>query len=140
MRDVVEETRDEVSSHSQYEAFLFTSRFTRQCEIDEIANKFCIPDPPFLCYLPSKTDRAYNATQDLCVFRDVLKGGLRFPLHPFIPEILGSYKIHPTQIHPNGWHLITCFMVRCKQLGVEPNVRIFRQMFNIKNHVQKHAS
>lgn len=76
--------------HSKYEAFSFTSRFDFQSEINEIANKFCMPDAQFIFYLPSKVDHSCNTTRDLRIFRDTLDGGLRFSLHPFIPELLCS--------------------------------------------------
>ena len=138
IREVIEETITEAPSLTMYEAYNYPTKFKTQSEIDDLASKYCIPTNQFVCYLPSNAARACNGCQDLCVFKDALDAGLRFPLHPFIPDLLSSFKIHPAQIQPNGWKTIICFMVQCKRLGHKPKVRIFRRIFHIKNNVSTH--
>lgn len=115
LRDVIEEARDEVPSHSKLEAFACETKYDCQSDIEELASKYCISNPPYMCYLPTKVDHPSNATKDLCVvFKEALEAGLRFPVHSFIPDIIASFKIHPAQFVPNAWLTIICFLVWCK--------------------------
>lgn len=98
VRDVVEETETEAPSLTKYEAYNYPTKFKAQCDIDELASKYCIPTDQFICYLPTNADRTCNASKDLCVFKETLDARVRFPLHPFITELLRSFSIHPSQI------------------------------------------
>lgn len=57
---MVEETRDEFSSLSIYEAFTCYTKFNIQSEIDDIVNRYSISDH-YMCYLPTKSAGACNA-------------------------------------------------------------------------------
>lgn len=47
----------------------------------------------------------------IAVYELYLKNGLRFPLHPFIPELLRAYKIALCQLMPNA--LFLSLFVKC---------------------------
>ena len=57
--------------------------------------------------------------------------GLRFPLHPFIKEVLQHFNICPSQLDPNGWGILASLLAffRDKGLGV-PNVALLLHLFS----------
>lgn len=69
----------------------------------------------------------------LCVYKDTILAGIRFPFHPFIPTLLADVQINSCQLAPNAWRLILCFMVICLKKNFPPSVAIFRNNFQFKN-------
>ena len=67
----------------------------------------------------------------VCFFEVAFDNGLRFPLHPFIKEVLQHFNICPSQLAPNGWGILVGLLAffRDKGLGV-PNVALLLQLFN----------
>ena len=65
---------------------------------------FRIPDPDErACCLKYKGD---------VVFYEVdFQAGLRFPLQPFVRELLDYFPLAPGQVAPNGWRMIISCMV-----------------------------
>lgn len=50
LRDVMKKAHDEVSSHSKF-AFICEIKHDCQSDIDELVNKYCIPDLPYMCVI-----------------------------------------------------------------------------------------
>lgn len=71
-----------------------------------------------------------------CCFEDQLKGGLRFPIHPFICEVLNYFRIPLAQVVPNGMRIVVRFMLSCRQQSVKPTIELFRYFFQLKKAVQ----
>lgn len=71
-----------------------------------------------------------------CCYEDQLKGGLRFPLHPFIPQLLSYYKTPVAQVVPNGVRIITQFLLSFLEQGVTPTIELFRYFFQMKRAAQ----
>lgn len=38
----------------------------------------------------------------VAVYKDSMETGLRFPLHPFVVEVLNAYNITVSEVYPNG--------------------------------------
>lgn len=57
--------------------------------------------------------------------------GLRFPLHPFIKDLLNPYQLILTNLLPNSWLTINGFISFCKLLGVSPSMRMWRNLFTL---------
>ena len=64
-------------------------------------------------------------------FEVAFNNGLRFPLHPFIKEVLQHFNICPSQLAPNGWGILVGLLVffRDKGFGV-PNVALLLHLFS----------
>ena len=67
----------------------------------------------------------------VCFFEVAFDNGLRFPLHPFIKQVLQHFHICPSQLAPNGWGILVGLLVffRDRGLGV-PNVALLLYLFN----------
>ena len=66
-----------------------------------------------------------------CFFEVAFDNGLRFPLHPFIKEVLQHFNICHSQLAPNGWGILVSLLTffRDKGLGV-PNVALLLHLFS----------
>ena len=67
----------------------------------------------------------------VCFFEVAFYNGLRFPLHPFIKQVLQHFHICPSQLAPSGWGILVGLLVffRDRGLGV-PNVALLLHLFN----------
>ena len=67
----------------------------------------------------------------VCFFEVAFDNGLRFPLHPFIKQVLQHFHICPSQLDPNGWGILVGLLVffRDRGFGV-PNVPLLLHLFN----------
>ena len=67
----------------------------------------------------------------ICFFEVAFDNGLRFPLHPFIKEVLQHFNICPSQLAPNGWGILVGLLAffRDRGFGV-PNVALLLHIFN----------
>ncbi|GAB2292968.1 hypothetical protein Dimus_027192 [Dionaea muscipula] len=59
------------------------------------------------------------------VYRHSVQFGLRFPLCPFYQSLCSFLRISPSQLTPNSWGTICTFLLRCRELEVEPNPNLF---------------
>ena len=68
----------------------------------------------------------------VCFFEVAFDNGLRFPLHPFVKQVLQHFHICPSQLAPNGWGILVGLLVffRDRGLGV-PNVALLLHLFNL---------
>ena len=69
----------------------------------------------------------------VCFFEATFENGLRFPLHPFIKNVLQHFNVCPSQLYPNFWGLLVCLLVffRDKGLGV-PTIALLLDFFSVK--------
>ncbi|GFP93660.1 hypothetical protein PHJA_001510400 [Phtheirospermum japonicum] len=60
------------------------------------------------CYVPGPEDGGLSMAPhfSLCLYEDMFRAGVRFPLHPSICEILNFYNVCPAQLAPNAWKVI----------------------------------
>ena len=69
----------------------------------------------------------------VCFFEVAFENGLRFPLHPFMKEVLQHFTTCPSQFAPNGWGILVGLLTyfRDRGLGV-PNVALLLHLFSPK--------
>lgn len=70
-------------------------------------------------------------TKHICVivFVKQLRLGLRFPLDPFIMEVLSLFQSSIAQIHHNSWRILISFMFLCWFHYLTPYARVFASMY-----------
>ena len=61
--------------------------------------------------LPREEERAYHFLPgEVCFYEAAFLSGLRFPIHPFLMELLGRFGIIPGQFMPNSWRIVVSCM------------------------------
>ena len=61
--------------------------------------------------LPRQEERAYHfLLKEVCFYEAAFQSGLRFPIHPFIMELLNHFNITPRQLMPNSWRILVSCM------------------------------
>ena len=65
-----------------------------------------------------------------CFFEVAFENGLRFPLNPFIKNVLQHFNVCPSQLSPNFWSVLVGLLVifRDKGLGV-PSIALLLDFF-----------
>lgn len=82
---------------------------------------------------PRVEDRMVFARDgEFVIFRDSLKGGFRWPLHPFFMSLLVEHNMSLGQLVPKGWRMLTYFFIACRYLGINPYVDLCRMVFDLK--------
>ena len=80
---------------------------------------------------PPKCIAVYEPTFDL---------GMRFPLHPFIREVLEFFNITVAELYPNVWGCLNAFFLISRIMGLNPSLTAFRHIFRAKLcNSQNHA-
>ena len=60
---------------------------------------------------PNDEDRACHFFPgEICFYEAAFSYGLRFPVHPFIMELLDHFGIAPGQLMPNSWRIVVNYM------------------------------
>uniref|UniRef100_A0A2N9FRQ1 Transposase (putative) gypsy type domain-containing protein n=1 Tax=Fagus sylvatica TaxID=28930 RepID=A0A2N9FRQ1_FAGSY len=79
---------------------------------DRIRRRYQIPDDVVL-RIPDSDERACcpKYEGDVAFYEADFKAGLRFPVQPFVRELLDYLSLAPGQINPNGWRTIISCMV-----------------------------
>ena len=95
-----------------WKALTFFSKIRRDEDIDRIRRRYQIPDDVVL-RIPDSDERACcpKYEGDVAFYEADLKAGLRFPIQPFVRELLDYLSLAPGQINPNGWRTIISCMV-----------------------------
>ena len=77
--------------------------------LERFRDRFQFPDRVRV-RLPSEEDRACHFFPgEVCFYESAFTWGLRFPVHPFLMELLDHFGIAPGQLMPNSWRiLISC--------------------------------
>ena len=65
------------------------------------------------------------------VYYKSMEMGLRFPLTPFVKDLLNTYNLIISQISPNSWGGINAVQVICAMLSVRPTITLWRHMFKL---------
>uniref|UniRef100_A0A2N9EEI0 Transposase (putative) gypsy type domain-containing protein n=1 Tax=Fagus sylvatica TaxID=28930 RepID=A0A2N9EEI0_FAGSY len=84
----------------------------RQDDIDRIRRRYQVPDDVVL-RIPDPDERACcpKYEGDVAFYEADLRAGLRFPVQPFVRELLDFLSLAPGQVNPNGWRTIISCMV-----------------------------
>ena len=85
------------------------------CGIDDetlsrFKDRFQFPERVWLP-LPQENERACHFLPgEVCFYEATFLSGLRFPVHPFIMELLHRFDITPGQLMPNSWRIVVIYM------------------------------
>uniref|UniRef100_A0A2N9GNP9 Transposase (putative) gypsy type domain-containing protein n=1 Tax=Fagus sylvatica TaxID=28930 RepID=A0A2N9GNP9_FAGSY len=84
----------------------------RDDDIDRIRHRYQIPDDVVL-RIPDPDEKACcpKYKGDVAFYKADLRAGLRFPIQPFVRELLDFLSLAPGQVNPNGWRTIISCMV-----------------------------
>uniref|UniRef100_A0A2N9I6G8 Transposase (putative) gypsy type domain-containing protein n=1 Tax=Fagus sylvatica TaxID=28930 RepID=A0A2N9I6G8_FAGSY len=95
-----------------WKAMSFFSKIRRDEDIDKLRRRYQIPDDVVL-RIPDSDERACcpKYEGDVAFYEADLRAGLRFPVQPFVRELLDFLSLAPGQINPNGWRTIISCMV-----------------------------
>ena len=73
-------------------------------------DRFQFPDETRI-RLPCEGEKSCSFTLgEVCFYEAALLSGLRFPIHPFIMELLHHLNITPGQLMPNFWRIVISCM------------------------------
>ena len=94
-----------------WKALSFFSKI-KQDDIDRIRHRYQIPDDVVL-RIPDSDEKAYcpKYEGDVVFYEVDLRAGLRFPMQPFVRELLDFLSLALGQVNPNGWRKIISCMV-----------------------------
>ncbi|KAK1604675.1 hypothetical protein QYE76_028348 [Lolium multiflorum] len=67
--------------------------------------------------------------RSVCVYAHALEAGMRVPLPGFFSDVLTHFGLAPSQLAPNGWRILSGFVVLCHRAGVPPSLAVFRHFF-----------
>ena len=69
----------------------------------------------------------------VCFFEAAFKNGLRFPLHPFIKNVLQHFNVCPTQLSLNFWDVLVGLLVVFRDKGLRvPSIALLLDFFSVK--------
>lgn len=130
--ELLNEMGDAFPNNAELDANDYPSRLNDE-DVVRIAELYNVP-PQYEVVCPSPGDRTCNwDPEDLFIYEDAFKSGLRFPLNDFIPRLLAEARINPCQLVPNAWRIIHVFMALCVQKGFPLSINLFRSIFVFKN-------
>ena len=94
-----------------WKAMSYFSKF-REDDVDRLRRRYQIPDDVVI-RIPDSDERACcpKYEGDVAFYEADLRAGLRFPLQPFVRELLDFLSLAPGQVNPNGWRTIISCMV-----------------------------
>lgn len=108
----------------------------RPGELEWIRTAYHIPKTVEIALPPPEFKATRPPVGWWCCYEDQLKGGLRFPLHPFLLRVLNYYKVPIAQVVPNGIRIIIRFLLTCLEQDVTPTLELFRYFFQMKKAAQ----
>ena len=83
----------------------------KQKDVDIMAKLFGI-EHPYRTVALGPNDRAcYPKLGALRVYKEMFYAGFRLPPPMFVYRLLAEARVCPTQLQPNGWRFIYCFLV-----------------------------
>lgn len=132
LRDLLEEFSTAFPNIAHLDAYDIPSKYD-QSKVDLISTLFGIVSP-YRAVAASPFDRACNPKEGaICIFKETFYAGFRLPPPPFIFRLLAEVRVCPTQLYPNAWRFIYCYMVQCRKHNLEPSVSVFRYLFKFTN-------
>ena len=70
----------------------------------------------------------------MCFYKVAFQSGLRFPVHPFIMELLSHFNIVLGQLMPNLWRIVVSCMEICLESTEGDMIRVdkFAYLYHLK--------
>ena len=79
------------------------------------------------------TSYVVHVPKMVCFFEAAFENGLRFPLHPFIKNVLQHFNVCPSQFSPNFLGVLVGLLVFFRDKGLEvPNIALLVDFFSLK--------
>ena len=79
------------------------------------------------------TSHIVQVPKMVCFFEAVFENGLRFPLHPFIKNVLQHFNVCPSQLSPNFWGVLVGLLVVFRDKGLRvPRIALMLEFFSVK--------
>ncbi|GAB2279290.1 hypothetical protein Dimus_039342 [Dionaea muscipula] len=84
-------------------------------------------------YRPLHFETVLNFRRDrsLAVHLDHFKNGLRFPLHPFVVDMLRGFGMIPSWLTPESIGYLISFLIKAKEAGLRPTLSAFQTVFQL---------
>lgn len=76
-------------------------------------------------------DRMLNK-EDIAVYCEKLRAGLRFLLYPSFRDMLTCWEISLAQLSPNFVRKTIGFILICKEFGLPTGLEVFQNLFDVK--------
>ncbi|GAB2276363.1 hypothetical protein Dimus_039185 [Dionaea muscipula] len=108
-----------------------------RCSLDEDDFqhvKIVFPEAPRVRYyrpLHFETVLNFEKRESLAVHLDHFKNGLRFPLHPFVVEVMRSFGVIPSWLTPESIGYLISFIIKAKEAGLRPTFSSFQTLFRL---------
>lgn len=115
--------------HSYFPDATFMKSMARNSKY--VSTKFWMHDPYFIVRAKSIESVLTLPVGCVSVYHQSMQMGFRFPLHPFIKDILNGYQLTLTNLLPNSWLTINGFIAMCEFLDVAPSLRLWRNTFTL---------
>ena len=97
------------------------------------ATRYGPPSGVRIWYLDLLTFYVVPVPKMVCLFEAAFENGLRFPLHPFIKNVLQYFNVSPSQLSPNFWGVLVCLIVFFRDKGLRvPSITLLLDFFNVK--------
>ena len=74
--------------------------------LSRFRDTFQFPDRFRVCLSHEEERACHFSPAEVCFYEAAFLYGLRFPVHPFIMELLGRFGIAPGQLMPNSWRIV----------------------------------
>ena len=86
-----------------------------ECTLDadtifKYRDKFQFPKEVRIRFPQEGEKACHFSPGEVCFYEAVFQCGLRFPIHPFIMELLNHFNITPGQLIPNSWRIVISCM------------------------------
>ena len=132
LRDLLSEFGQAFPNLLHLDAYNYPTKLTQK-DIDIMSKLFGI-EHPYRAELPGPNDRAcYPKPGAIRIYKETFYAGFRLPPPMFVYRLLAEARVCPTQLQPNGWRFINCFLVQCRKHNLEPSVAVFRYLFKFVN-------
>ena len=91
----------------------------------------------YWCQMPVTEDRIHRPPPGyIGVYTRQLQSGLRFPLHPFVTQVLNGYNISLCQLTPVSTRRVMTFLWVALFYGFDPSIHVFRQLHKLVENKQ----
>ena len=94
--------------------YSYFSKFSDAESLGRIRSRYQVPEDVVL-RIPNLDEQACSHVEDVTLYESTLTASLRFPIQPFIRELLDFLSLAPGQVAPNGWRVIISSMVMWKE-------------------------
>lgn len=100
--------------------------------INHFHNFYFVKDP-YILYKPGPEETVMTPPANCtAVYKANFELGLRFPLHPFIVQLLTAYNLGICNLYPNSWAAISSFLAICDIMEIEPSLVLWRNLFRLQ--------